>query len=125
MFQLERRVVCHEFLLRFRSSTKPSRVLHRQEPERNFPLPVWVSTTEAIHFLASQAYNLRALRLDKRLTQEQVAAKLQVSRSYYSEIERGVRPRDIPLALRTVNRMRTRTGRTDGGELKVGRELVA
>jgi transcriptional regulator with XRE-family HTH domain len=76
-------------------------------------------------FLASQAYNLRALRLDKRLTQEQVAAKLNVSRSYYSEIERGARPRDIPLALRTVNRMRTRTDRTDGGDLKVGRELVS
>ena len=48
---------------------------------------------EARHFLhlASQASNLRALRLDKRLTQEQVAAKLNVSRSYYSGIERGVR----------------------------------
>jgi DNA-binding XRE family transcriptional regulator len=73
--------------------------------------------------LTSQANNLRTLRLDKRLTQEQVAAKLKVSRSYYSDIERGARPRDIPQALRTVSRMRTRTDRTDGGTVKVGREL--
>jgi transcriptional regulator with XRE-family HTH domain len=78
------------------------------------------------HFLlvASQASNLRALRLDKRLTQEQVAAKLNVSRSYYSGIECGVRPRDIPQALRTISRMRTRTDRTEGGTVKVGRELL-
>jgi transcriptional regulator with XRE-family HTH domain len=74
--------------------------------------------------LASQASNLRVLRLDKSLTQEQVAAKLNVSRSYYSEIECGIRPRDIRQALRTVSRMRTRTDRTDGGAIKVGRELL-
>jgi transcriptional regulator with XRE-family HTH domain len=73
--------------------------------------------------LTSQARNLRALRLDKRLTQEQVAAKLRVSRSYYSEIERGAKPRDISHALRAISRMRTRTDRTEGGNLKVGRPL--
>ena len=73
--------------------------------------------------MTSQADNLRSLRLDKRLTQEQVAAKLKVSRSYYSEIECGVRPRDITPALRAVSRMRTRTDRTEGGSVKVGREI--
>ncbi|MGH9773234.1 MAG: helix-turn-helix domain-containing protein [Candidatus Acidiferrales bacterium] len=32
---------------------------------------------------------LRSLRLQKRLTQEEVAGKLKVSQSYYSAIERG------------------------------------
>jgi hypothetical protein len=74
---------------------------------------------DSLH-LASQASDLRALRLDKRLTQEQVAAKLNVGRSYYSGSECGVRSRDIPQALRTVSQMRTRTDRTGCGTVKVG-----
>ena len=65
---------------------------------------------------------LRSLRLEKRLTQEEVAHKLKVSQSYYSAIERGKRQSEIPDALRVVSRMRARTDRTAGGTAKAGRE---
>jgi transcriptional regulator with XRE-family HTH domain len=71
--------------------------------------------------LGKQAKDLRSLRIEKRLTQEQVAAKLQVSQSYYSQVERGEKPREITPALHAVSRMRMRTDRTAGGELKAGR----
>ena len=62
------------------------------------------------------------MRLDKRLTQEQVAAKMKVSQSSYSAIERGKRPSELPGAKLAVNDMRTRNNRTAGGGLKAGRE---
>lgn len=65
---------------------------------------------------------LRSLRLQKRLTQEEVADRLKVSQSYYSAIERGKRPSDVPAAMKTVNVMRIRTDRTAGGAKKAGRE---
>ncbi len=71
--------------------------------------------------MPSRAGDLRALRLQKRLTQEDVAKKFRVSQSYYSAIERGQKPREIAPALKVVNRMRTRTDRTDGGSKKAGR----
>jgi transcriptional regulator with XRE-family HTH domain len=65
---------------------------------------------------------LRALRLQKRLTQEEVADRLRVSQSYYSAVERGRKPDDVPTAMKTVNVMRRRMDRTAGGIKKAGRE---
>ena len=65
---------------------------------------------------------LKEIRLDKRLTQQEVADKLKVSQSYYSSIERGAKPSDIPLALKAVAGMRKRTDRTTGGNEKAGRQ---
>lgn len=64
---------------------------------------------------------LRELRLEKRLTQTDVAKKMGVSQGYYSAVERGDKPREVPEAMKTVNTMRTRTDRTDGGDKKAGR----
>ena len=72
--------------------------------------------------MSKRAADLRGLRLEKRLTQEEVAKKFKVSQSYYSAIERGQKPNEISNALQVVNRMRTRTDRTDGGDKKAGRE---
>ena len=72
--------------------------------------------------MTKRATDLRALRLEKRLTQEEVAKKFKVSQSYYSAVERGQKPGEISNALQVVNRMRTRTDRTDGGIKKAGRE---
>lgn len=69
-----------------------------------------------------RASDLRALRLEKRLTQVEVAKKFKVSQGYYSAIERGQKPGEILAAAKTVNTMRTRTDRTDGGGKKAGRE---
>jgi transcriptional regulator with XRE-family HTH domain len=69
----------------------------------------------------SSADVLRDLRLDKRLTQAEVAKKFKVSQSYYSAIERGEKLRDVAEAMKVVNTMRTRTDRTDGGSKKAGR----
>jgi transcriptional regulator with XRE-family HTH domain len=66
---------------------------------------------------------LRALRLEKRLTQDDVARKLKVSQSYYSPIERGLKPAaEVEEAIKVVARMRLRTDRTAGGRKKAGRE---
>ena len=68
-----------------------------------------------------RADDLRALRLQKRLTQEDVANRLKVSQSYYSSIESGRKPAEIGPAERAVSRMRLRTDRTAGGGHKAGR----
>lgn len=65
---------------------------------------------------------LRQLRLDKRLTQSDVAAAMGISTALYSLVERGERPRSIDEAIRTISGMRRRTDRTDGGDLKTGRK---
>ena len=72
-----------------------------------------------------RASELRALRLEKRLTQADVAKKFEVSQSYYSAVERGEKPSEIAQAAQVVNRMRTRTNRTEGGGHKAGREKGA
>lgn len=65
---------------------------------------------------------LRRLRLEKRLAQHEVAKKMGVSQSYYSAIENGDKPQsEMVEAARAVNKMRTRTDRTSGGDLKAGR----
>ena len=65
---------------------------------------------------------LRDLRIERRLTQQEVAAKLKVSQSYYSSIERGQKPSEIPVAIKVVSGMRKRiSARTAGGDEKVGR----
>jgi transcriptional regulator with XRE-family HTH domain len=71
--------------------------------------------------MAKRADDLRALRLQKRLTQEEVADRLKVSQSYYSSIEAGRRPGEIAPAEKVVNRMRLRSDRTAGGGIKAGR----
>jgi|HubBroStandDraft_5_1064220.scaffolds.fasta_scaffold354946_1 transcriptional regulator with XRE-family HTH domain len=72
--------------------------------------------------MSKRTNDLRSLRLEKRLTQEEVAKKFRVSQSYYSAIERGQKPGEVRSALQIVSRMRTRTDRTDGGSKKAGRE---
>ena len=72
--------------------------------------------------MGKRVEDLRSIRLDKRLTQEEVAAKLKVSQSYYSAIERGKKPGDIPAAIGAVAGMRKRMDRTVGGGQKTGRK---
>jgi transcriptional regulator with XRE-family HTH domain len=69
-----------------------------------------------------RAKELRSLRLQKCLTQAQVAAKYKVSQPYYSTIERGEKPKEIAAAAQIVNGMRKRNNRTAGGERKAGRQ---
>jgi transcriptional regulator with XRE-family HTH domain len=64
---------------------------------------------------------VRELRLNKRLTQGQVADKMRISQASYSAIERGEKPRAVEEAMETISQMRTRTDRTDGGPEKAGR----
>jgi DNA-binding XRE family transcriptional regulator len=71
--------------------------------------------------MATKKDLVRELRLNKRLTQAEVAAKMRISQGSYSAIERGQKPRAVEEALTTINRMRTRTDRTDGGAEKTGR----
>jgi len=71
--------------------------------------------------MATKKELVREMRLDKRLTQEEVAVKMGISQGSYSAIERGQKPRAVDEALATINRMRTRTDRTDGGAEKTGR----
>ena len=71
--------------------------------------------------MAAKKELVRELRLNKRLTQAEVAAKMRISQGSYSAIERGQKPRAVDEAMATINRMRTRTGRTDGGAEKAGR----
>jgi transcriptional regulator with XRE-family HTH domain len=72
--------------------------------------------------MARRADDLRGLRLEKRLTQTEVAKKFGVSQSYYSAIESGQKPGEISAAEQVVNRMRLRTDRTEGGGTKAGRK---
>lgn len=72
--------------------------------------------------MGKRADDLRAVRLEKRLTQEEVAGKFKVSQGHYSAIERGQKPSEIAEALKVVSRMRTRTDRTGGGDQKAGRQ---
>ncbi|HLH36198.1 MAG TPA: helix-turn-helix transcriptional regulator [Alloacidobacterium sp.] len=74
--------------------------------------------------MATKRGLVRELRLNKRLTQAEVAAKMRISQGSYSAIERGEKPRAVDEALATINRMRTRTDRTDGGVEKAGRLKV-
>lgn len=71
--------------------------------------------------MATKRDLVRELRLNKRLTQAEVAAKMRISQGSYSAIERGEKPRAVDEALATINRMRTRTDRTAGGAEKAGR----
>jgi len=71
--------------------------------------------------MATKAELIREMRLDKRLTQTDVANKMKISQASYSQIERGEKPRAVEEAVETINRMRTRTDRTDGGSEKAGR----
>jgi len=71
--------------------------------------------------MPSKAQIARDMRLDKRLTQEEVAEQMGISQASYSAIERGEKPRGVDEAMLTINRMRTRTDRTDGGSEKTGR----
>ena len=71
--------------------------------------------------MATKTQLVRSLRLDKRLTQADVASSMGISQASYSAIERGEKPRGIDEALSIINKMRTRTDRTDGGRDKTGR----
>jgi transcriptional regulator with XRE-family HTH domain len=71
--------------------------------------------------MPTKAQMLRDLRLDKRLTQAEVARKMKISQASYSAIELGRKSRAVQEGLEVLNRMRTRTDRTDGGSEKTGR----
>ena len=71
--------------------------------------------------MVNRASDLKAMRLDKRLTQAEVAAKMGVSQAYYSLVETGNKNSDLSQALMTVSKMRSRSDRTAGGTLKAGR----
>jgi transcriptional regulator with XRE-family HTH domain len=71
--------------------------------------------------MATKKELVREMRLNKRLTQAEVSAKMKISQGSYSAIERGQKPRAVDEALATINRMRTRTDRTDGGTEKAGK----
>jgi transcriptional regulator with XRE-family HTH domain len=71
--------------------------------------------------MKSKAQIAREMRLDKRLTQGQVAREMGISQALYSTIELGKKPRAADEALMTISRMRARTDRTDGGTKKTGR----
>ena len=71
--------------------------------------------------MASKAQLAREMRLDKRLTQGDVAKVMGISQALYSTIELGKKPRAADEALMTISRMRARTDRTDGGTKKTGR----
>jgi len=66
---------------------------------------------------------LRQLRLDKHLSQAQVANKMNISQALYSMIETGKRPELLKDGIRVVNGMRLRSDRTLGGIMRVGRHL--
>lgn len=71
--------------------------------------------------MPKRADDLRTLRLQKRLTQAEVAKNFKVSQSYYSAVERGEKPGEIRAAEQVVSHMRKRTDRTNGGGKKAGR----
>ena len=71
--------------------------------------------------MPSNARTLRNVRLEKGLTQANVADKMGVSQSLYSTIERGLNRPAFPEAMEVVAKMRSRTTRTPGGTEKVGR----
>ncbi len=72
--------------------------------------------------MATKAQMLRDLRLQKRLTQAEVAERLKVSQGYYSAVEQGKKPGEIAEAMQLVNKMRLRGDRTEGGGQKAGRQ---
>lgn len=72
--------------------------------------------------MATKADTLKDMRLQKRLTQADVAERLKVSQAYYSNVEQGKKPGDIDEAMKLVSSMRKRGDRTAGGEQKVGRQ---
>ena len=53
--------------------------------------------------MSTRAEDLRSLRLQKRLTQADVASKFKVSQSYYSAIETGKKPGEVKGAEQVVN----------------------
>jgi transcriptional regulator with XRE-family HTH domain len=71
--------------------------------------------------MASKSALAREMRLDKRLTQGDVAKTMGISQASYSMIELGKKPRGVEEALLTISRMRARNDRTDGGTKKTGR----
>ena len=80
-----------------------------------------LASHQEVRVMSQKAKILREMRLDKRLTQAEVSEKMGISQSSYSALERGEKPRGIEEAIAAVNRMRTRTDRTDGGTEKAGR----
>ena len=71
--------------------------------------------------MPTNARTLRNVRLEKGLTQDEVARKMGISQSLYSTIERGMNRPAFSEAVEVVAGMRRRTTRTPGGTEKVGR----
>jgi transcriptional regulator with XRE-family HTH domain len=65
---------------------------------------------------------LKLLRLEKRMTQSEVAEKMDVSQALYSQIEQGEKE-DLHVveAAKAVSSTRTKTSRTSGGKARAGR----
>jgi transcriptional regulator with XRE-family HTH domain len=72
--------------------------------------------------MSRRANDLRAMRLDKRLTQAEVAKNMRVSQGYYSAVETGQKPSEFATAEKAISRMRFRGSRTAGGDTKAGRK---
>ncbi len=68
---------------------------------------------------------LRQNRIEKRLTQDDVARKAKVSPSYYGLVERGERAGDVADFMAIVNRMKGTRSRTLGGGERAGRKKQA
>lgn len=68
------------------------------------------------------ADTLKSMRLDKRLTQQEVADRMGVSQAHYSKIERGEKSQEVVEATQVVSRMRYRGNRTGGGVYRTGRK---
>ncbi|WP_454259289.1 helix-turn-helix domain-containing protein [Pseudoxanthomonas mexicana] len=64
--------------------------------------------------MTTKKQTLKDMRLDKRLTQAEVAEKMKVSQAYYSAVERGQKPGENTQAMQVINRMRFRGDRTRG-----------
>ncbi|GEM_PF-2318651 len=75
--------------------------------------------------MASKEEILKEMRLEKRLSQKEVAEKLEIPQHEYSEIERGVNldsDVDVDEALKQVNMMRSTRSRTESSPERVSRK---
>ncbi len=71
--------------------------------------------------MSSKAQLAKQMRLDKHLSQAEVANAMKISQTTYSKIELGKNSGGVEDAILKINRMRYRAGRTDGGTEKAGR----
>ncbi len=71
--------------------------------------------------MASKEEILKDMRIEKRLSQKEVAKKLRIPQYKYSEIERGLNKPAVDEALKQVNNMRSTRSRPESGPDRVGK----